>query len=234
MAEMSIEQIPTHDGGSMPARLVLPEAGDGSAVVVIHEIFGVNDYMQAVLDRLAGLGYAALCPDLFWRIDPDHAIDQDEAGLGQAMERMGSFDFAEATRDCDAALGYLTRRPEVTGPVAVLGFCLGGTLAFATAMSSEPDAVVSYYGSGVADLLDQAAPIDCPMLFHFGRDDAFIPAADVDRIETAFADRDDVELHRYSAGHAFDNSFSDLFHDPAAAEEAWGVTADFLRRVLVS
>ena len=233
MAETHIEHVPTHDAGSMPARLVLPEGGQGSAVVVIHEIFGVNDYMQAVLDRLAGLGYVALCPDLFWRIDPDHAIDQDEAGLGQAMERMGSFDFAEATRDCDAALGYLSRRPEVTGQVAVLGFCLGGTLAYATAISSEPDAVLSYYGSGVAGLLEQAGAIDCPLLFHFGTDDAYIPADDVDRIEARFADRDDVELRRYPAGHAFDNSFSDLFHNAAAAEEAWGVTADFLRRVLV-
>jgi carboxymethylenebutenolidase len=233
MAETTVEQVPTHDGGSMPARLVIPEAADGAAVVVIHEIFGVNDYMQAVLDRLAGLGYIALCGDLFWRIDPGHDIPQDEAGLGQAMERMGSFDFAEATRDCDAALGYLSRRPEVTGPVAVLGFCLGGTLAYATAISSEPDAVVAYYGSGIAGLLDQAGAIDCPMLFHFGTDDAFIPADDVDRIEASFADRDDIEICRYAAGHAFDNSFSDLFHDPAAAEEAWGVTTDFLRRVLV-
>jgi carboxymethylenebutenolidase len=233
MPETRVESVPTHDGGSMPARLVIPEAGDGSAVVVIHEIFGVNDYMQAVLDRLAGLGYVALCADLFWRIDPDHPIAQDEAGLGEAMERMGSFDFADATRDCDAALGYLSRRPEVTGQVAVLGFCLGGTLAFATAISSEPDAVVSYYGSGVAGLLHEAAAIDCPMLFHFGTEDPYIPEEDVDRIEAAFAPRDDVEFRRYRAGHAFDNSFSDLFHDPASAEEAWGVTADFLRRVLV-
>jgi carboxymethylenebutenolidase len=232
MPETRVVTVPTHDGGTMSARLTLPARGNGPGVLVIHEIFGVNDYLQAVLDRLAGLGYVALCADLFWRIDPDHDIAQDEAGLGQAMERMGSFDLADATRDCDAALGFLSRRSEVTGEVAVLGFCLGGTLAFATAISSEPDAVVSYYGSGVADLLADAGEIHCPVLFHFGSDDAFIPAEAVDRVEAAFADRDDVELRRYAAGHAFDNSFSDLFHEPRAAEEAWGVTADFLRRVI--
>ena len=224
--------VPTHDDGAMGARLTVPDRGSGPAVLVIHEIFGVNDYLQAVLDRLARLGYVGLCPDLFWRIEPDQVIEQDEAGLGQAMERMGSFSLDEAIRDCDAALGYLSRRPEVTGPVAVLGFCLGGTLAFSTAIHSEPDAVVSYYGSGVADQLDHAGAVHCPVLFQFGADDPYIDAAAVDRIEAAFADRADVELQRYPAGHAFDNSFSDLFHEPRAAEDAWGVTTDFLRRTL--
>ena len=232
MPETSVVSVPTHDGGAMSARLTLPDGRTGPGVLVIHEIFGVNDYLQFVLDRLAGLGYVAMCPDLFWRIDPDHEIAQDEAGLGAAIERMASFDMGEAIHDCDAALGYLSRQTEVTGPVAVLGFCLGGTLAFATAISSEPDAVVSYYGSGVADLLDGVGEIHCPVLFHFGRDDAYLPTESVDRIEAALADRDDVEVRRYAAGHAFDNSFSDIFHEPRAAEEAWGVTADFLRRVL--
>jgi carboxymethylenebutenolidase len=232
MPDTSVVAVPTHDGGTMAARLTHPTGGSGPGVLVIHEIFGVNDYLQFVLDRLAGLGYVALCPDLFWRIDPDHEIAQDEAGLGAAMERMASFDMADAVRDCDAALGFLSRQAEVTGSVAVLGFCLGGTLAFSTAISSEPDAVVSYYGSGVADLLAGIGEIHCPVLFHFGSDDPYLPNESVDRIEAAFADRADVELRRYSAGHAFDNSFSDLFHDPRAAEEAWGATADFLRRVL--
>jgi carboxymethylenebutenolidase len=230
--DLRIEHIATHDGGVMPARLALPTGGTGPGVLVIHEIFGVNDYMDLVLARLAGLGYVAMCPDLFWRIDPDHPLSQDEAGMGAAMARMGSFDFAEATRDCDAALANLSRREETNGSVGVLGFCLGGTLAFATAVSSEPDAVVSYYGSGVADLLAGAGSVHCPVLFHFGTEDPFIANDHADRIEAAFADRDDVEVHRYGAGHAFDNSFAPQFHDPEAAEEAWGVTADFLARNL--
>jgi len=230
--ELRIESVPTHDGGAMSGRLALPEGGRGPGVLVIHEIFGVNDYMDAVVARLAGLGYVALCVDLFWRIDPDHPLAQTEEGMGEAMTRMGSFDVGEATRDCDAALAYLSRMSEVTGSVAVLGFCLGGTLAFATAVSSEPDAVVSYYGSGVGDYLDHAAAVHCPVLFHFGTEDPFIPNELADRVELIFAGRDDVELKRYAAGHAFDNSFAEMFHQPEAAEEAWGITADFLRRTL--
>jgi len=216
----------------MSGRLALPEGGRGPGVLVIHEIFGVNDYMDAVVARLAGLGYVALCVDLFWRIDPDHPFPQTEEGMGEAMTRMGSFDVGEAIRDCDAALAYLSRMDEVTGSVAVLGFCLGGTLAFATAISSEPDAVVSYYGSGVGDYLDHASAVHCPVLFHFGTEDPFIPNELADRVELIFAGRHDVELKRYAAGHAFDNSFSEMFHQPEAAEEAWGITADFLRRTL--
>jgi len=216
----------------MSGRLALPEGGRGPGVLVIHEIFGVNDYMDAVVARLAGLGYVALCVDLFWRIDPDHPLAQTEEGMGEAMTRMGSFDVGEAIRDCDAALAYLSRMDEVTGSVAVLGFCLGGTLAFATAISSEPDAVVSYYGSGVGDYLDHASAVHCPVLFHFGTEDPFIPNELADRVELIFAGRHDVELKRYAAGHAFDNSFSEMFHQPEAAEEAWGITADFLRRTL--
>ena len=229
--ELRIEQVPTHDGGTMAGHLARPAGGRGPGVLVIHEIFGVNDYMDTVLARLAGLGYTALCVDLFWRIDPDHPLPQTEEGMEEAMNRMGSFDFAEATRDADAALGHLSRLAEVTGSVAVLGFCLGGTLALACAISSEPDAVVSYYGSGVGDLLERATAVHCPVLFHFGTEDPYIPNELADLVEIAFEGREDVEVRRYAAGHAFDN-FSEMFHQPAAAEEAWGVTADFLRRTL--
>src|SRR3954452_24436611 len=112
MPETRTVSVPSHDGGAMSARLAVPSSGSGPGVLVMHEIFGVNEYLDVVVERLAGLGYVALCPDLFWRIDPDHAIAQDEAGLGEAFERMGRFDLEDATRDCDAALGFLSRQPE--------------------------------------------------------------------------------------------------------------------------
>jgi carboxymethylenebutenolidase len=214
--------------------LTLPESGSGPGVLVIHEIGGVNDYVAHVGQRLADLGYVALAPDLFWRVDPDRPLAFDEEGLEDALERVGRLDVPLAVRDADAALAHLTALPEVAGPVGVLGFCLGGTIAFLVALRSEPDAVVSYYGSGVPDAVDEPdalAPLDCPVLFHFGADDPYIPVDQIDRVRAAVEGRSDIEVHVFDAGHAFDNP-APLFHNPEAAEQAWGVTADFLRRSL--
>jgi carboxymethylenebutenolidase len=96
--------------------------------------------------------------------------------------------------------------------------------------------VVSYYGSGVPDAIsapDALAVVDCPVLFHIGGDDPYIPVEKIERVRTAIEDRADLELHVFDAGHAFDNP-APLFHNPEAAEQAWGVTADFLRRTLSS
>lgn len=226
------DTLVAHDGGELTALVVLPDAGSGPGVLVLHEIMGINDYIETVADRLADLGYVVVVPDLFWRIDPEHPLPSDEEGLAEALSRVGELDFEEAVRDSDAALAHLSNLPEVTGSVAVVGFCLGGTLAFGVAIRSEPDAVVSYYGSGVADALGGAGAVDCPVLFHFGGDDEYIPVDQAEAVRATFADRDDVVVHLYAeAGHAFDNP-SRLFHRPAAAEQAWGRTVDFLRRTI--
>lgn len=226
------DDVTAHDGGTFHALVVLPEAGSGPGVLLLHEIMGIGDYVEVVAERLADLGYVVVVPDLFWRIDPDHPLGSDEAGLTAALERVGGLDVEEAVRDADAALAHLSELDEVTGSAGVLGFCLGGTLAFGVAIRSEPDALVSYYGSGVADALDGAGAIDCPVLFHFGGSDPYIPNEQVDAVAAAFADRPDVVVHRYDdAGHAFDNP-AEMFHHAASAETAWGRTVDFLRRVL--
>jgi carboxymethylenebutenolidase len=226
------DTLVAHDGGELTALVVLPEAGTGPGVLVLHEIMGINDYIGTVAARLADLGYVVAVPDLFWRIDPEHPLPSDEEGLAEALRRVGELDVEEAVRDSDAALAHLSNLPEVTGAVAVLGLCLGGTLAFGVAIRSEPDALVSYYGSGVADALDGAGAVDCPALFHFGANDEYIPVAEVEAVQGAFADRDDVRIQVHpQAGHAFDNP-SPLFHHAAAAQEAWGRTVDFLRRTI--
>ncbi len=222
--------ITAHDGGSFSADLVLPARGRGSGIVLFHEILGVNGYVRAVAGRLARLGYVVLLPDLFWRIDPDHPIEHTEAGLGEAMARIGDFDWEQGFHDGDAALTYLDRIDETTGSVGVMGFCMGGLIAFGVAVQSEPDVTVSYYGSGVAEMCGAAAQIHCPILFHFGDGDPFIPTEQIAVVQEAFADRDDavVEVHE-GAGHAFDNEHAEMFHQPVPAKEAWGLTAAFLR-----
>ena len=228
------EQVPAPDGtGTFAAHVAVPDAGSGPGIVVLHEIFGVNDYVTGACRRLAGLGYVALAPDLFWRTAPGLALGHDEDGLAQAMENVTSFDAEAAVGDAAAALDHLRSLPEVRGGAGVLGFCLGGTLAYLVAAASEPDAAVSYYGSGVPDALDQAVHIECPTLVHFGGDDPYIPRDQIDAARAALADRPGVTfvIHE-GAGHAFDNSFAPGFHQPEAADAAWRQTADFLAEVL--
>jgi carboxymethylenebutenolidase len=228
------EHIDAPDGtGSFTAHVSLPAAGTGPGVVVLHEIFGVNDYVTATCRRLAELGYVALAPDLFWRIAPGLALGHDEEGLTKAMENVQRFDAPTAVLDAAAAVEHLRSLPEVQGGVGVLGFCLGGTLAYLVAAASEPDAAVSYYGSGVPDALDQAVQIDCPTLVHFGGDDPYIPREQVDAVVAGLDAHPGIEVIVHEgAGHAFDNHLAPGFHQPDAAEAAWQRTKAFLAEAL--
>jgi carboxymethylenebutenolidase len=221
------------DGGEMAAHVVLPESGSGPGVLVLMEIFGVGTYIRRACERLADLGYVAMAPDLYRRIEPGLEIEHTEDGIGRAMQTVQRLDGEGAVADAAVALAALRDMPEVTGPVAAVGFCLGGRLAFGLGAAADPDAIVCYYGSGIADSLDAAAAISCPALFHFGGEDPFIPRSDADRVAEVVASRPDWEIAiQDDGGHAFDNHEAPMFHRPAAAARAWELTRDFLARQL--
>lgn len=219
----------TVDDGSFAAHVVVPDQPSGAGILLIQEIFGVGAYITAVADRLAGLGYTVAAPDLFWRFAPGHAADHDEAGLARSFELVGQLDEARAVADCLATLAHVRSLPEVTGPVGVLGFCLGGSLAVRCALAGDPDAVVSYYGSAVPEMVDDLGRITAPTLLHFGGADPFIPDEQVQRVAAAVPQHPAIELNiEAGAGHAFDNHEAPTFHDADAAAHAWGLTRSFL------
>jgi carboxymethylenebutenolidase len=219
--------------GTFDAHLAVPAGGSGPGILLIQEIFGVGAYITAVADRLAGLGYVVAAPDLFWRFAPGHAADHDEAGLQESMELVTRLDPERAIEDCLATLEHLRGLGETTGRVGAVGFCLGGTLAVGCGIAGDPVCIVSYYGSGVAGMVDDLDEVGCPVLLHFGDSDPFIPDADVRRIQAAVSGWPDWELHVHEgAGHAFDNHEAEAFHDPAAAAAAWAITERFLARHL--
>ncbi len=223
------------DDGTFAAHIALPDTSSGAGIVLLQEIFGVGDYILAVADRLAGLGYTVAAPDLFWRFAPGHAAAHDAAGLTRSMELVGQLDLARAVGGSLATLGHLRSLPEVTGPVGVLGFCLGGTLAVECALQGDPDAVVSYYGSGVPAAVDRFSGITAPTLLHFGGADPFIPADQIQLVVAAVPQHPAIELNvETGAGHAFDNhEAADVgFYDEAAATHAWGLTRAFLAQHL--
>jgi len=220
--------------GELDAHVVLPESGSGPGIVVLQEIFGVGGYIKEAAERLAGLGYVALAPDLYWRIEPGIALDHTEEAMGHAFQTAQKLDHALAVSDSVDALATLRKLPEVTdGKAGVLGFCLGGTLAFGVAIEGDPDVAVCYYGSGIAGMLDQSHRIRCPVLFHFGGQDPYIPSEDVDRVAACAASNDAMECHiQPDAGHAFDNHEAPMFHQPEPAARAWEITRKFLARTL--
>jgi carboxymethylenebutenolidase len=216
------------DGGEMTMHVWTPESGSGPAILVLQEIFGVGPYITAVAERLAQAGYVVGAPDVFWRFAPGWRSSHDQDGLTASLEQVGKLDPPSAIGDCVAALDALAGVDGVVGAPGVMGFCLGGTLAWGVATAGSPAACVSYYGSGVPSMLDGIDAVDCPTLFHFGNEDAFIPNDGVGAINAAIDGRPGFVLNVENAGHAFDNHESEMFWNESAAQAAWAKTMAFL------
>ena len=227
-----VESVQTPDG-SFDLSVWLPDAGTGPGLLLIQEIFGVSDYIRAVADDLAGLGYVVGAPDLFWRLEPRYQAKHDEEGLKRSLEMGSRFDFPQGVTDAAAALEHLAALPEVEDGLGVIGFCFGGTIAYFLAAQADMDVMVSFYGSGVPDNTDLLDRIDMPVQFVFGGSDAYIPRDQVAKVEAAVAGKPNVEIHvEEDAGHAFHNRKSAMFHMSEPAARAWQRTEEFLRRHL--
>lgn len=223
------ETITAHDGGTFEAFCAVPDSGRGPGVLVFQEIFGINDNMRGIAERLANEGFVALVPDVFWRIEPRFER-KDESGMADAFAVMQKLDWSTVDGDIEATHAHLVSMSECTGKVGAMGFCLGGALAFMAATGdARIDAAVPYYGSAINGMLDRVDRLECPTLFHYGAKDPFIPEENIAEVEAAVAGKPHVQLHRYEAGHAFSNWDAPSMYDEAAAEAAWARTIEFLR-----
>ncbi|HEY0519859.1 MAG TPA: dienelactone hydrolase family protein, partial [Ilumatobacteraceae bacterium] len=183
---------------------------------------------RAVAERLAEAGYLVGAPDVFWRFAPNWESDHTQEGLVASMDKVQHLDFPSAVGDCIAALGHLQSQPGIEKAPGVMGFCLGGTLAWGVAINAEPSCCVSYYGSGVPSMIGMIDQVHCPTLFHFGNNDPYIPNEGIDAVGAALAGRPGFILNVENAGHAFDNHESDIFFVEGAANAAWAKTMAFL------
>ena len=205
-----------------------PDAGSGPAILLLQEIFGVGPYIKDVGARLAEAGYIVGAPDVFWRFAPGWESTHDQEGLTASVEQAGRMDPPTAIADCVAALDALQSMDDTTGVPAVMGFCMGGTLAWGVALAGQPSVCVSYYGSGVPSMLDGIDAVTCPTLFHFGNADDYIPNEGVEAINAAIDGRHGFVLNVENAGHAFDNHRNPMFWNESAAQVAWAKTIAFL------
>lgn len=224
---------PTAVPGQMPAQVWYPPAGRGPGVLLLHEIFGVTDYVKGRARDLADLGYVVMVPRIYWRIGQGPFEEATIQGLQQASAAMQTLDWDAAVADACDAFTLLASMPQVEGRPGILGFCFGGGLAYATASAlqgrgEDPSVLVSYYGSALPMLVDSVPVVRAPSLHHFGDADTFIDAATQAHIREVVTATGSGDWHTWQgAGHAFDNP-SPLFHHEHASARAWQVTCDWL------
>ena len=214
MASIEISAI---DGsGSFAAYRADPAATPRGAIVVIQEIFGVNEGIRRKCDHFASLGYVAFAPDLFWRLQPGIELDPDvEAEFKQALDWMGKFDQDKGVADIEATIR--AARDASGGKVGVTGYCLGGRLAFMTAARTDSDASVGYYAVGIDGLLDEKHAIANPLMLHIAGEDGFVPAATQQAMHEGLDDHPKVTLHDYPGeDHGFATEMGNRRSEAAA------------------
>jgi carboxymethylenebutenolidase len=221
-------QINTPDG-SFRAHVARPAAEPAPVVIVLHEVFGVNADMRQTCDELAALGYLAICPDLLWRLEPGVEMsDRTEAELVKALALYTAFNVDTGVDDVARAIQVARTLPGATGKVGLIGFCLGGLMAFLATARVGADAAVAYYPGNADKHLEEATRIDKPLQVHLAREDEFIPAGPQMEIIEALKNRPTVQTFGYpGCSHAFARH-SGSHYDAAAAALANERSAAFL------
>ena len=212
-------RIDTLDGqGSFPAYLAEPQGAPRAAIVVIQEIFGINEGIRRKCDRWAEQGYLAVAPDLFWRIEPGVELDPDrEAEFKRALDLMGRFDQDQGIVDIEATIRGIRARLPDGGKVGCVGYCLGGRLAYMTAARTDIDASVGYYPVGLPNILHERHAISRPLLLHIAGADHFVPPEQQREVHAALDDEPRVTIHDYPGeDHGFAAEMGSRRSDEAA------------------
>ncbi len=227
-------RIKSSPEGEFGAYLAAPASGRGPGIVIIQEIFGVNRVMRTVADEFASRGYFALCPDLFWRLEPGVQLtDRTDAEWQRAFDLMNRFDPDAGIKDIQTSIGYLRHSVTgCTGKVGTVGYCLGGLLAYLSAARTDTDASVGYYGVNIQDKLGEAAKIKKPLMLHIAGKDEFAPPDAQKQVVEGLKSNPLVTIHVYAEmNHAFARP-GGAHYDKACPDLANGRTSTFFRQHL--
>lgn len=192
-------RIDASDGsGSFSAYVAEPEGTPRGAIVVIQEIFGVNPGIRKKCDEWAAKGYLAIAPDLFWRLQPGIELDPDvPEQFQQALGWMNKFDQNKGIEDIESTIRAGRAKLGGHGKVGVVGYCLGGRLAFMTATRTDTNATVGYYGVGIDNLLGEKHAIAHPVLLHIAGADHFVSPEAQAKMHAGLDDHPKVTLFDY-------------------------------------
>jgi carboxymethylenebutenolidase len=224
----------TTPAGSFACHVARPATpGPHPVVIVLQEIFGVNAGIRSIAADYAEKGYIALCPDLFWRLEPGVFLSEAEPGdWKKAFALYQAYDRDKGVEDISLAIAAARGLHGASGKVGVTGYCLGGLLTYLSAARTDGDAFAAYYGGGTDGYLDEAAHIRAPLLYHLAEEDEYISKDAQANIRAALEGKPNVELYAYpGCNHAFARPGGNHF-DPAAATLAAGRTEAFFARTL--
>jgi carboxymethylenebutenolidase len=226
MPDMEVE---VH-GESMPAYLATPEDHPrAGGVVLIHEIFGLNNSMRATADRFAEAGFLTICPNLTWRQGNAEELEPGtEEALEEGRRRMAELTDDQMLDDIKAAVLHLREMEECNGRVATVGYCMGGRLAWLMGCRSDTQANVAYYGTRIERHLRESVRLSRPFMMHIGEKDPFIPTETRERLKELLCPVAGVSFHTYpDVGHGFARPGA-TGAEAQAAELANRRTVDFL------
>ena len=196
---MGTIRIETLEGeGGFDAYAAEPQGAPRAAIVVVQEIFGINEGIRRKCDRWAELGYLALAPDLFWRLEPGVRLDPDVPDeFRRALDLMGRFDQDQGVIDIEATIRAARARLGDGGKVGIVGYCLGGRLAFMAAARTDADASVGYYAVGLPAILHEKNAIARPLMLHIAGADHFVDEAAQRTMHEELDGHPRVTLHDY-------------------------------------
>lgn len=217
----NIVKVSASDGHTLGAYRADPAGTPRGAIVLIQEIFGVNDHIRKVCDGYARDGYICVAPAVFDRVSKDIQLGYGPDDVKVAMETRGKLNWDDVLKDVDAA------RDEVAdaGKVGVIGYCFGGSVAWLAATRLNFACAVSYYGGNVADFANEKP--NCPIICHIGAQDKAITA---EKVEIIRSKRPEVKIYLYDgAPHAFNNDAREGSYHAPSAKLARERTIDFLK-----
>lgn len=211
--------IQAADGsGEFSAYIARPSYEPAPALILIQEIFGVNQEMRQKCDEFAAQGYFTICPDLFWRLEPGVQLtDKSEEEWQKAFDLMGRFDADKGIEDLSSTIAWARDQEETTQKVGAIGYCLGGKLAYLVAARTNIDASVGYYGVEIDKMLDEAKNIEAPLMLHIAEEDEFVSKQAQEKMKEGLGNHPRVTLHSYpGVGHAFARGGGQNYDDYAA------------------
>ena len=215
MSSQWISVAASDGSGYFQGYLALPQSGKGPGLVIIQEIFGVNENIQKTADLFAEEGYVAFAPDIFWRQEPGLQMGYSAEERQKGLDLMAKLHESQTIADIQSAITALRGHSAVAGKVGVLGFCMGGKLAYLSACRTDADVAIGYYGVGLENYL--AETLRCPLVLHIAADDLMVPPQAQQKVLAGLADNSLATTYVYpGAGHAFARIAGAHFHKPSA------------------
>ncbi len=212
----TVIQLKSQDGMQIPAYVAMPAAPAKAAVVVIQEIFGVNQHIQEVANAYAQAGYLAIAPAMFHRVKADVQLAYEQADMSAGIELKSAVEALPAPgamQDIQAAITYAQQA--CGGKVGIVGYCWGGLLTWrAACLLQGLSAAAPYYGGGMTTEGESARQTQVPVQAHFAQQDAYISMDSVNAFANAHPQ---AQVHTYAAHHGFNCNHRSAWDEAAAA-----------------